>query len=566
MPGFERERTAVMSISEEKEGKIGRIQPFDSSGVFRGEDGVLHYEGLHRSLVEMLRETAERVPDREAVVEVGGSALTYREYWDAAARVAGGLAAAGIERGDRVAIRLPNGVDWTVAFFGSLMAGAIVIPVNTRFAEPEIQYVLEDSQAKHVFMPGEALPAGDPFVLEDIGPADVAAIFYTSGTTGQPKGAMTTHENFLSNVETVLRSSFQGADEDVRMLISVPLFHVTGCNSQLLVTARLGVPSVILPAFNVKDFLKAVVDYRTDCVVGTPAIFWLAINQPDFRNLDVSHVRWAVYGGAPMPPEQVIQMMHDFPNARLGNGYGLTETSSVTTFLPHEYCEDHPETVGFAAPVSELRLETEGFEGGAGELLVRGPQVVAGYWRKEEAHGRRGDYRRRRLRLDRRPHEGHDQPGRRERLLDRGGERVGAAPRRGRGLRRRRPRPDDGREGGRRRGRARGHGGWRRRAAGLRRRTPRGLQASAVPGHPDGAAAAEPRRQDHQARDPQRHRMGRRASSAQGEGRGLSSATAARGPRHCGELQRARRGAENPCRVALGCAHGHRDPQRNRAR
>jgi len=388
MPGFERERTAVMSISEEKEGKIGRIQPFDSSGVFRGEDGVLHYEGLHRSLVEMLRETAERVPDREAVVEVGGSALTYREYWDAAARVAGGLAAAGIERGDRVAIRLPNGVDWTVAFFGSLMAGAIVIPVNTRFAEPEIQYVLEDSQAKHVFMPGEALPAGDPFVLEDIGPADVAAIFYTSGTTGQPKGAMTTHENFLSNVETVLRSSFQGADEDVRMLISVPLFHVTGCNSQLLVTARLGVPSVILPAFNVKDFLKAVVDYRTDCVVGTPAIFWLAINQPDFRNLDVSHVRWAVYGGAPMPPEQVIQMMHDFPNARLGNGYGLTETSSVTTFLPHEYCEDHPETVGFAAPVSELRLETEGFEGGAGELLVRGPQVVAGYWRKEEATAR----------------------------------------------------------------------------------------------------------------------------------------------------------------------------------
>src|SRR5205807_2068178 len=198
----------------------------------------------------------------------------------------------GIERGDRVAIRLPNGVDWTVAFFGSLMAGAIVIPVNTRFAEPEIQYVLEDSQAKHVFMPGEALPAGDPFVLEDIGPADVAAIF------------------------------------------------------------------------------------------------WLAINQPDFRNLDVSHVRWAVYGGAPMPPEQVIQMMHDFPNARLGNGYGLTETSSVTTFLPHEYCEDHPETVGFAAPVSELRLETEGFEGGAGELLVRGPQVVAGYWRKEEATAR----------------------------------------------------------------------------------------------------------------------------------------------------------------------------------
>ena len=373
-----------MSVTVEKEGKVGRIQPYDMSGVFRGDDGILHYEGLHQSLVEMLKETTERVPDREAVTEIGGPSLTYREYFDRAARVAGGLAAAGVERGDRVAIRLPNGVDWAVAFFGSLMAGAIVIPVNTRFAEPEIKYVLEDSQAKHVFMPGEDLPDGDPLVFDDLAPDDVAAIFYTSGTTGQPKGAMTTHENFLSNIETCLRSSFQGADEGVRMLISVPLFHVTGCNSQLLVTARLGVPSVILPVFNVKDLLKAIVEYRTDCVVGTPAIFWLAVNQPNFKDLDVSHVRWAIYGGAPMPPDQVIQMMKDFPNARLGNGYGLTETSSVTTFLPHESCKDRPETVGFASPVAELRLEDAGFEGGAGELLVRSPQVVAGYWRKEE--------------------------------------------------------------------------------------------------------------------------------------------------------------------------------------
>jgi len=379
----ERKGTTV-SVTVDREGKIGRIQPFDMSGVYRGDDGILHYEGLHRSLVGMLRDTAERVPDREAVTEVGGESLTYREYWDRAARVAGGLVAQGIERGDRVAIRYPNGVDWAVAFFGSLMAGAIVIPVNTRFAEPEIEYVLSDSQAKHVFMPGDALPDGDPHVVDDLGPSDVAAIFYTSGTTGQPKGAMTTHENFLANIETVLRSSFQGADEDVRMLISVPLFHVTGCNSQLLVTARLGVPSVILPAFNVRDFLKAIVDHRTDCIVGTPAIFWLAVNQPTFKELDVSHVRWAIYGGAPMPPDQVIQMMKDFPNARLGNGYGLTETSSVTTFLPHEHCKERPETVGFASPVAELRLEDAGFKGGAGELLVRSPQVVAGYWRKED--------------------------------------------------------------------------------------------------------------------------------------------------------------------------------------
>jgi long-chain acyl-CoA synthetase len=373
-----------VSTVVEKEGLVGRIQPFDMSGIHRGADGVLHYEGLDSSLLAMLGKTVKRVPDREAIVEVGGPSVTFREFWDRSARVAGALREAGVERGDRVGNRLPNGLDWCIAFFGSLMAGAIVIPVNTRFAEPEIEYVLSDSGARHVFMPGEALPEGDPYVVDDLAPSDVAAIFYTSGTTGKPKGAMTTHENFLSNVETVMRSSFTGADESTRMLISVPLFHVTGCNSQLLPMLHLGGLTVILPAFDIKALLEAIVDHRTDAVVGTPAIFWLAMNQPEFPELDVSHVKWAVYGGAPMPPEHVRQMMEAFPNARLGNGYGLTETSSVATFLSHEHCREHPESVGFAAPNAELRLADSGFAGGAGELLIRSPQVVAGYWRKEE--------------------------------------------------------------------------------------------------------------------------------------------------------------------------------------
>jgi long-chain acyl-CoA synthetase len=276
-----------MSATVEKEGKVGRIQPFDMSGVVRGGDGRLHYEGLHPSLVAMLRETVERVPDRDALVEVGGGTLTFREFWDRAARVAGGLAAAGVKRGDRVAIRLPNGNDWCLAFFGGVLAGAIVIPVNTRFAEPEIEYVLADSGAKHVFVPGEPLPEGEPVVVDDVGPSDVAAIFYTSGTTGQPKGAMTTHENFLANIETVLRSSYEGIDESARMLISVPLFHVTGCNSQLLPQCRLGGTTVIMPTFDVKQLLKTIVEHRADAIVGTPAIFWLAMNRPEFKDYDV---------------------------------------------------------------------------------------------------------------------------------------------------------------------------------------------------------------------------------------------------------------------------------------
>jgi acyl-CoA synthetase (AMP-forming)/AMP-acid ligase II len=373
-----------MSGAIEKEGIVGRVQPYDLSGMYRGDDGALHYEGLDSSLVEMLRKTVERVPDREAIIEVDGPSVTFREFWDRCARVAGGLRAMGVEQGDRVGNRLPNGLDWCIAFFGSLMAGAIAIPVNTRFAEPEIEYVLTDSGAKFTFMPGERLPDADPYVIDDLGPTDVAAIFYTSGTTGQPKGAMTTHENFLSNIETVMRSSFKGADESNRMLISVPLFHVTGCNSQLLPMLYLGGLTVILPVFDIKQLLASMVKHRTDAVVGTPAIFWLALNQPEFPELDVSFVKWAVYGGAPMPPEQVFRMMEAFPNARLGNGYGMTENSSVATFLPHEYCADHPETVGFAAPNCELKLREETFDSGTGELLMRSSQVVAGYWRKEE--------------------------------------------------------------------------------------------------------------------------------------------------------------------------------------
>src|SRR5205807_3409384 len=134
----------------------------------------------------MLRSTAEEHPDLEALVELGGPRLSYRELWDRSARVAGGLRAQGVSPGDRVANRLGNGVDWVLAFFGAQMAGAVVVPVNTRFADEEVKYVLEDSGASHVFAPDDALPDGEPFVFEDAEPADLAAIFYTSGTTGFP--------------------------------------------------------------------------------------------------------------------------------------------------------------------------------------------------------------------------------------------------------------------------------------------------------------------------------------------------------------------------------------------
>jgi long-chain acyl-CoA synthetase len=172
---------------------------FDMTGVTRGPDGIKRYAGLPANLVHMLRTAVERRGAAEAVVETGGPRLSYASLWDRAARVAGGLRALGVERGDRVAIRLGNGVDWVLAFFGAVLADAIVVPVNTRFTEEEATYVVTDSGAKFVFTPGAALPDGSPLAVDDQAPADPAAIFYTSGTTGFPKGAVTSHENFLAN-------------------------------------------------------------------------------------------------------------------------------------------------------------------------------------------------------------------------------------------------------------------------------------------------------------------------------------------------------------------------------
>ncbi len=312
--------------------------PFSRDGISVGPDGIRRYDGLPASLVEVLRTT-----------------------------VAG------------------NGADWVVAFFGTVLAGAVVVPVNTRFSDEEVAYVVGDSGARFTFVPEEPLPDGEPYAADDLAPDDAdlpgpAAIFYTSGTTGFPTGAVTTHANFLSNCETCRRILALEKGTPIRTLVSVPLFHVTGCNSQLLVAVYVGGTTVVMPQFEVNAFLDAITDERIDVLTTVPAIYWLAINQPRFAEVDVSGVRSVSYGGAPIAPDLVARIVKAFPGARVGNGFGLTETSSVTSYLPHEFV-DHADSVGFAAPVCDVRILSPG-DDGVGELLVRGPNIVAGYWNK----------------------------------------------------------------------------------------------------------------------------------------------------------------------------------------
>jgi acyl-CoA synthetase (AMP-forming)/AMP-acid ligase II len=283
---------------------------------------------------------------------------------------------------------LANGIDWVLAFFGAQLAGAVVVPVNTRFTESEVEYVVEDSGSKLSFMPDAALPHGDAVIEEDVGADDLAAIFYTSGTTGFPKGAMTSHGNFTTNSENCLRCLKVDRSEGpgISTLISVPMFHVTGCNSQLIPVLELGGRIEILAsALDIDGFFTAVAEHRVNQLVSVPAIYHAVMRHPRFPELDVNDVRWISYGGAPIATSLVHQIKDAFPNARVGNGFGLTETSSLTSFLPHEEAAEHADSVGFAMPVVDLALEDPDPHSGVGELLVRGPNVVRGYWNKPEA-------------------------------------------------------------------------------------------------------------------------------------------------------------------------------------
>jgi acyl-CoA synthetase (AMP-forming)/AMP-acid ligase II len=362
--------------------------PFDISGIRVGADGIRRYEGLPRNVVGMLREVVERYPDRTAVVELGGPSATYAQLWERARRVAAGLRNAGVGTGDRVAVRLPNGLDWVLAYWGTHLAGGVVVPLNTRLTDAETEFILADCGAAYVVRPGEPLPDGEPLphgepgVLPDPAHGDVAALFYTSGTTGRPKGAMTTHENFLSTIESVIRCRQLDRDPAVRhaTLISVPLFHVTGCNSQLMTQVALGGTSVLMPKFTPAAFLDAIAEHRITLLTSVPTIYELVLRHPDLATTDVSSVRTLSYGGAPIAPELVHRLLAAFPTARLGNGFGLSETSALATFLPHEYAASHADAVGFPTPVNDVRIDRPDPVSGVGELLVHGPNVVAAYW------------------------------------------------------------------------------------------------------------------------------------------------------------------------------------------
>jgi long-chain acyl-CoA synthetase len=362
---------------------------------------------------QQARERGARVALRH-----GDGETTYAALDEAVRRLAGFLRARGLARGDRVAILLPNSPEVALAYFGAIAAGGVAVPVNTRLSPPEVGYVLRDSGAAALVAsrdrlealgplpevaalrlriaafgdhPGatpwaEALRAAPLPAPESAAPGEVSTLLYTSGTTGFPKGAMISHANTLFNALSCRRAL--GYREDDVALVTLPMFHVTALHSQLVAFLALGATLVIQAEYETQQLLELVSRHRVTSLFLVPAIYKLVTLRQDLDRYDLSSVRFAGYGGAPMAPDTIRALGRVLPRAALHNCYGLTETSSLATVLPPELALSRSESVGRAVPEVEAEVRDESGRrlppGTPGELHLRGPNVVQGYWRAPE--------------------------------------------------------------------------------------------------------------------------------------------------------------------------------------
>tara|TARA_R110000868_G_scaffold202806_1_gene450615 strand:- start:2844 stop:4586 length:1743 start_codon:yes stop_codon:yes gene_type:complete len=371
---------------------------------------------------------------------------TFESFARAAITFAHDLIAQGVTKGDRVAIIMRNLPEWPVAFYGAALTGAIITPLNAWWTGEELEYGLQDSGAKIAVMDAglyarlkDHLPnckaleriyvarlgdAGDASVLkfEDVvgkvndwktlpdkplpdvalDTDDDATIFYTSGTTGKPKGALGTHRNMMSNI---MASGISGARTFMRRgemppmpdptlpqkgtLLSVPFFHATGCHAIMSPSLFAGAKIVMMHKWDAELAMQLIERERLTGAGGVPTIAWQLIEHPNRAKYDLSSLEGVSYGGAPSAPELVRKIREAFPKSQAGNGWGMTETSATFTHHAGEDYEHRPSSCGPAIPVCELKVvDPEGRTLGVnevGELCGRGPNVVKGYWNKPEA-------------------------------------------------------------------------------------------------------------------------------------------------------------------------------------
>ena len=382
---------------------------------------------------------------------------TFGQHYKMAATMAHRLIELGVVKGDRVAVAARNLPEWVVAFWGSVLSGAITVPITAWWTGEELAYGLSDSGTKVAIVDEARLERIRPHLDEipeletilvitehrgqkpELGAAhariairdfnevmgtvadDVAApaveidtdddatIFYTSGTTGRPKGAVGTHRNAITNLMNLIFSGqrstlrFGGGNVDDKgesiqnaYLLNIPLFHATGCLAVMIANTASGGKLVMSHHFDAGQALALIQNEKITTFGGVPTIAMQILDHPDFEQFDTSSVKSVSYGGAPAPPELVRRIRATFPGGQPGNGYGLTETSAAVALNSGPDYVAKPDSCGPAIPVCDVAIVPEDYEGdepGAdlpkgpdvtGELWIKGPNVVRCYWNKPE--------------------------------------------------------------------------------------------------------------------------------------------------------------------------------------
>lgn len=388
--------------------------PVTGTGTGTGTDRPHHATA---SVAAILAESAARYPDDVAII-VGEQRITYAELWDQTLAYAGALRAQGVTEGSRVAMLVPNVPDFPRVYYATLALGAVVVPVHALLKRHEIEYVLRDSGAAllvcaapllaegaagaalagvdvvTVLAPGD--DAAAPPRLEALAasstplttytprdPFDTATILYTSGTTGQPKGAEGSHFALLEQVNTLLMSTFDMHRGDV-LLGALPLFHTFGQTCTMNTGFRTGATIVMLPKFDGATALTAMVEHHCGIFMGVPTMY-MALLDAASRSEERPTLRYAISGGASLPLA-VLERFQTVFGAPIHEGYGLTETSPVASFN-HVGRTPRPGTIGTPIWGIEVEIADPGTtdavvllpRGEIGELVIRGHNLMNGY-------------------------------------------------------------------------------------------------------------------------------------------------------------------------------------------
>jgi acyl-CoA synthetase (AMP-forming)/AMP-acid ligase II len=363
-------------------------------------------------LHHVLAPAVAKAPERPALIAADGQCLTYGRLSQAARSLGRMLQEQGIGRGDRVAIYSPNGLEYPVVAHGISMAGATLTTLNPLYRAREVVYQVRDADAKMLFyhpvcrpvvdeaqpqLPGvTCVPLPEVWTIADQVPPepqpvsiqprqDLAALFYSSGTTGLPKGVMLTHFNLVANIRQACACF--GTSALATPLVFLPFFHIYGFTLILNTTLALGGSCVVMPSFDPKTVFELIQQYRVTNLPTVPAALLALANQPDAGHHDTTSLRLVLCGAYAVPAEIERRAKQLFAGATFVEGYGLTEAAPLTNFSPLGYVRSGT----FGVPVSDTLEQVVSIETGQpvepgepGELWVKGPQVMQGYWNQPE--------------------------------------------------------------------------------------------------------------------------------------------------------------------------------------